>query len=111
MNASQNQREIDNAAEDEARAEQIGEEIAEAILEGEDYTLVISSILNDAWQIDCVFVAEWMIETDGELTYKHVVYPSKDTTQKMGVLLAKVIEEIVEAAPLLKAAQYERTNK
>jgi hypothetical protein len=109
MNASQNQRMIDEAAEDEARAEKIGEEIAEAILEGEDYTLTFG--FNESWQIDCVFVAEWMIENDGELTYRHVVYPSKDTTQKMGVLLAKVIEQIVDAAPLLEAAQYERKNK
>jgi hypothetical protein len=109
MNASQNQREIDNAAEDEDRAEKIGEEIAEAILEGEDYTLVVSRA--ESKQIDCVYVAGKMIDSDPELTYRHVVYPSKDTTHKMGLLLAKVIEEIVEAAPLLKAAQYERKNK
>jgi hypothetical protein len=109
MNASQNQREIDNAAEDEDRAEKIGEEIAEAILEGEDYTLVVSRA--ESKQIDCVYVAGKMIDSDPELTYRHVVYPSKDTTHKMGILLAKVIEQIVEAAPLLEAAQYERTNK
>jgi hypothetical protein len=104
MNASQNQREIDNAA-----AEKIGEEIAEAILEGEDYELTFG--FNESWQIDCVFVADRMINADPELTYKHIVYPSKDTTHKMGLLLAKVIEQIVDAAPLLEAAQYERTNK
>jgi hypothetical protein len=109
MNASQNQKQIDNAAEDEARAEQIGEEIAEAILEGEDYTLVVSRA--ESKQIDCVYVAGKMIDSDPELTYRHVVYPSKDTTQKMGVLLAKVIEQIVDEAPLLEAAKYERTNK
>jgi hypothetical protein len=110
MNASQNQREIDNAAEDEDRAEKIGEEIAEAILEGEDYTLLMYPFF-ESWQINCVFVADRMINTDPELTYKHIVYPSKDTTHKMGVLLAKVIEQIVDEAPLLEAAQYERTNK
>jgi hypothetical protein len=109
MNASQNQRDIDNAAEDESRAEKIGEEIAEAILEGEDYTLVVSRA--ESKQIDCVYVAGKMIDSDPELTYRHVVYPSKDTTQKMGVLLAKVIEQIVDEAPLLEAAQYERKNK
>jgi hypothetical protein len=109
MNASQNQREIDDAAEDESRAEKIGEEIAEAILEGEDYTLVVSRV--ESKQIDCVYVAGKMIDSDPELTYRHVVYPSKDTTQKMGVLLAKVIKKIVDEAPLLEAAQYERTNK
>jgi hypothetical protein len=109
MNASQNQREIDNAAEDEARAEQIGEEIAEAILEGEDYTLVLGA--SQSWEIDCFFVAEWMINADPKLANMHVVYPSKDTTYKMGLLLAKAIESIVECLPLLKAAQYERINK
>jgi hypothetical protein len=109
MNASQNQKQIDNAAEDESRAEKIGEEIAEAILEGEDYALVLGA--SEFWEIDCFFVADKMINSDPELSLKHVVYPSKDTTHKMGLLLAKVIEEIVEAAPLLKAAQYERTNK
>jgi hypothetical protein len=29
----------------------------------------------------------------------------------MGVLLAQIIEAIVETEPLLKAAQYKRTNK
>jgi hypothetical protein len=109
MKASQNQREIDDAAEDEARAEQIGEEIAEAILEGEDYTLVVSRA--ESKQIDCVYVAGKMIDSDPELTYRHVVYPSRDTTHKMGVLLAKVIEAIVQTEPLLEAAQYERKNK
>jgi hypothetical protein len=109
MNASQNQREIDNAAEDESRAEKIGEEIAEAILEGEDYTLVVSRA--ESKQIDCVYVAGKMIDSDPELTYRHAVYPSRDTTHKMGILLAQIIEAIVETEPLLKAAQYERTNK
>jgi hypothetical protein len=109
MNASQNQREIDDAEEDEARAEQIGEEIAEAILEGEDYTLVVSRA--ESKQIDCVYVAGKMIDSDPELTYRHVVYPSRDTTHKMGILLAKVIEAIVQSEPLLEAAQYERTSK
>jgi hypothetical protein len=109
MNASQNQREIDNAAEDEARAEKIGEEIAEAILEGEDYTLMFG--LGESWEIDCVFVADWMINKNPNLTYRHIVYPSKDTTKKMGLLLAKVIEQVINEAPLLEAAQYERTNK
>ena len=110
MNASQNQRDIDNAAEDEARAEQIGEEIREAILEGEDYELVCSGHYLSR-NIDCVFVANYMMNTDPYLTYKHIAYPSKDTTYRMGLLLAKVIEVIVEAAPLLEAAQYERKNK
>jgi hypothetical protein len=109
MNASQNQREIDNAAEDESQAEKIGKEIAEAILEGEDYTLVVSRV--ESKQIDCVYVAGKMIDSDPELTYRHVVYPSRDTTHKMGILLAKVIEAIVQTEPLLEAAQYERTNK
>jgi hypothetical protein len=109
MNAAQNQKYIDDAAEIEARAETIGLEIEEAILEGEDYDLIFGP--NDRWQIDCGFVADWMINKNPELTYKHTVYPSKDTTHKMGLLLAKVIEEIVEAAPLLEAAQFERKNK
>jgi hypothetical protein len=52
-----------------------------------------------------------MIDSDPELTYRHVVYPSRDTTHKMGILLAQIIEAIVETEPLLAAAQYERTNK
>jgi len=109
MTPAQNQKQLDDSAEDEARAEEIAGEIREAILEGEDYTLVVSR--NRSWDIDFVFVANLMMDADPYLTSKHTVYPSKDTTHKMGLLLAKVIEEIIEASPLLQVAQYEREQK
>jgi len=108
MTPAQNQKQLDDAAEDEARVEELAIEIASAMASGEDFHLETVDGYKSFGTYD---VVEAMRTMEPEIFYDSVFALNGAAKKSLAKLKVEAITEVVKAAPLLAAAQYEREQK
>ena len=108
MNAAQNQKQIDDAAEIENRAEELAIEMTSALASGEDFHLETVDGYNSFGAYE---VVEAMRTMEPEIFYDSVFALNGAAKKSLAKLKVEAITEVVKAAPLLAAAQYEREQK
>jgi len=115
MNAAQNQKQIDDAADADSRAEKIEQELREELLDGGYY---------DLWRrdggikkrkvYDSSDVISAMIDLDSNTFDAAIMLSGKDPLQgakALTELMARAVDHLVAEAPTLAAAEFEIENK